>query len=62
MDGTAVRIVALRVEGAGASALVQVAETLVKRHTLESEFLAVMLLPQLLLIAAAGILIWLQSL
>ena len=58
IDGVPVRIAALRVEGAGGSALVQVAETLVKRHTLTSEILAAMLLPQLLLIATAGILIW----
>jgi len=58
IDDVPVRIAALRVNGAGGSALVQVAETLVKRHSLESEILAVMLLPQLLLIATAGVLIW----
>ncbi|MBI3529311.1 MAG: sensor histidine kinase N-terminal domain-containing protein [Betaproteobacteria bacterium] len=58
IDGVPVRIAALRVEGVGGSALVQVAETLVKRRTLTSEILAVMLLPQLLLIGMAGILIW----
>lgn len=36
----------------------QVAETLVKRHTLVGEILAVMVLPQLLLIGRAGGLIW----
>ena len=58
MDGVPVRIAALHVEGTGGSAQVQVAETLVKRHTLTSEILAVMLLPQLLLIGTAGVLIW----
>ncbi len=58
MDGVPVRIAALRVEGDGGSAQVQVAETLIKRHTLASEILAVMLLPQLLLIGTAGVLIW----
>ena len=58
MDGVPVRIAALRVEGVGGSAQVQVAETLVKRRTLTSEILAVMLLPQLLLIGMAGVLIW----
>ncbi|HEX9452348.1 MAG TPA: sensor histidine kinase N-terminal domain-containing protein [Burkholderiales bacterium] len=58
IDGISVRIAALRVSGTGGSALVQVAETLVKREALMSEILAVMLLPQLLLIAMAGILIW----
>jgi two-component system sensor histidine kinase TctE len=58
IDGAPVRIAALRVEGAGGSALVQVAETLVKRRTLAREILAVMLLPQLLLIATVGALIW----
>jgi two-component system, OmpR family, sensor histidine kinase TctE len=58
IDGAPVRIAALRVTGKGGSALVQVAETMVKRETLTSEILAVMLLPQLLLIATAGALIW----
>jgi two-component system sensor histidine kinase TctE len=58
MDGVPVRIAALRVEEAGGSAQVQVAETLVKRHTLTSEILAAMLLPQLLLIGTACALIW----
>jgi two-component system sensor histidine kinase TctE len=58
IDGAPVRIAALRVKGTGGSALVQVAETVVKRDTLTSEILAVMLLPQLLLIATAGALIW----
>ncbi len=58
IDGAPVRIAALRVKGTSGSALVQVAETLVKRDTLTSEILAVMLLPQLLLIATAGGLIW----
>ena len=58
IDGNPVRVAALRVEGNGASAQVQVAETLVKRRTLASEILAVMLLPQLLLIGTAGVLIW----
>ena len=58
MDGAPVRIAALRVEGVGGSAIVQIAETLVKRDRLTSEILAVMLLPQLLLIATAGVLIW----
>jgi two-component system sensor histidine kinase TctE len=57
-DGASVRIVALRVVGSGGSAQVQVAETLVKRHTLTNEILAVMLLSQLLLIGTAGALIW----
>ena len=42
IDGAPVRIAALRVRGTGRSALVQVAETLVKRDTLTSEILAVM--------------------
>jgi two-component system sensor histidine kinase TctE len=58
IDGVPVRIAALRVEGAGGSVQVQVAETLVKRHTLTSEILAAMLLPQLLLIGTASSLIW----
>jgi len=58
IDGSPVRIAALRVWGNGGSALVQVAETLVKRHKLTSEILALMLLPQLLLIGTAGVLIW----
>ncbi len=53
-----VRIAALRVDGTDGNALVQVAETLIKRHTLTSEILAVMLVPQLLLIVTAGALIW----
>ena len=53
-----VRIAALRVDGTHGSALVQVAETLIKRHTLTGEILAVMLVPQLLLIGTAGALIW----
>jgi two-component system, OmpR family, sensor histidine kinase TctE len=58
MDGVPVRIVALRVHEKDGNAQVQVAETLVKRNTLASEILAVMLLPQLLLIGMAGVLIW----
>jgi two-component system, OmpR family, sensor histidine kinase TctE len=58
IEGNPVRVAALRVEGSGASAQVLVAETLVKRGTLASEILAVMLLPQLLLIGMAGVLIW----
>lgn len=58
IDNVPVRIAALRVDGTDGSALVQVAETLIKRHTLTSEILAVMLLPQLLLIGTAGALIW----
>jgi signal transduction histidine kinase len=53
-----VRVVTLQVEGDGGHALVRVAETLNKRRTLTSEILAAMLLPQLLLIASAGALIW----
>ena len=56
--GSPVRVAALRVQGKGGSALVQVAETLVKRRKLTSEILAVMLLPQLILIGGAGVLIW----
>ncbi len=55
--GEPVRVAALRVEDQ-AGALVEVAETLNKRRTLTSEILAAMLLPQLLLIAAAAVLIW----
>ena len=58
IDGVPVRIAALRVEEAGVGAQVLVAETLIKRRTLASEMLAVMLLPQLLLIGLAGVLIW----
>ena len=58
IDGVPVRIAALRVEEAGVGAQVLVAETLIKRRTLASEILAVMLLPQLLLIGLAGVLIW----
>jgi two-component system sensor histidine kinase TctE len=57
-DGAPVRIAALRVEQPGGSVWVQVAETLIKRHTLTREILAAMLLPQLLFIGAAGALIW----
>jgi two-component system sensor histidine kinase TctE len=56
--GSPIRIAALRVQGKGGSALVQVAETLIKRRKLTSEILAVMLLPQLILIGTAGVLIW----
>lgn len=58
IDGVPVRIAALRVEEAGVGAQVLVAETLIKRRTLASEMLVVMLLPQLLLIGLAGVLIW----
>ncbi len=58
IDGIPVRAVALRVEGNGGNALVQVAETLIKRRTLTSEILAAMLLPQLLLIVSVGFLVW----
>lgn len=58
LDDNPVRIAALRVQGTAASAQVQIAETLVKRRTLARKILAVMLLPQLLLIATAGALIW----
>lgn len=58
IDGAPVRVAALRVQENGGSALVQVAETLIKRHKLTSEILALMLLPQLILIGTAGVLIW----
>lgn len=58
IDNVPVRIAALSVDDTDGSALVQVAETLIKRHTLTSEILAVMLVPQLLLIGTAGALIW----
>ncbi len=58
LDEAGVRMATLRVQGDGGYAFVRVAETLIKRRTLTSEILAAMLLPQLLLIASVGVLIW----
>ena len=54
-DGRAVRIASLR---GPAGALVQVAETRVKRRRLTEELLLGFALPQVALIAAAGLLLW----
>ena len=60
--GSPVRVAALRANVTGASAdepvLVMVAETLNKRRTLANEVLLGMLLPELLLIALIGGLVW----
>lgn len=59
--GSQVRVVALRVPLTGVSgqfALIQVAETLVKRHELVEEWLLNMVLPQLLLIVLAAVTVW----
>ncbi|MGZ8967451.1 MAG: sensor histidine kinase N-terminal domain-containing protein, partial [Gallionella sp.] len=59
--GSQVRVVALRVplpNEAGQFALIQVAETLVKRHELVEEWLLNMVLPQLLLIGLAAAAVW----
>jgi two-component system sensor histidine kinase TctE len=58
LDDAGVRMATLRVQGDDGHAFVRVAETLIKRRTLTSEILAAMLLPQLLLIASVGVLIW----
>lgn len=56
LDGRAVRVVELRLPHAG-DAAVRVAETRVKRDALAREILLSVLLPQVLLIAAAGLLV-----
>lgn len=59
--GSQVRVVALRVPLPGVNgqfALIQVAETLVKRHDLVEEWLLNMVLPQLLLIVLAAATVW----
>ena len=55
VDGRTVRIASLRAPG---GALVQVAETRVKRERLTEELLLGFALPQVVLIAAAGLLLW----
>jgi two-component system sensor histidine kinase TctE len=57
--GVPVRIAQIRGTGPGDPAFtVQVAETLVKRHMLANEILIGVILPQLLLIAIAGLVLW----
>jgi two-component system sensor histidine kinase TctE len=59
--GARVRVVALSVPLPGMTgqfALIQVAETLVKRHELVEEWLLNMVLPQLLLIVLAAVTVW----
>lgn len=60
VDGVPVRVAAAWVpmEGGGAPVLVQVAETLNRRHTLALEILAHAIVPQLLLIALATAAVW----
>lgn len=59
--GSQVRVVALRVPLPGVTGqfvLIQVAETLVKRHELVEEWLLNMVLPQLLIIVLAAVTVW----
>jgi two-component system sensor histidine kinase TctE len=59
LRGQPVRIAQLRSSDNGmASVVVQVAETRVKRHRLANEILIGVILPQLLLIAIAGAVLW----
>ena len=57
LGGVPIRAVQLRTDGA-ASVTVQVAETRVKRQTLANEIMVGVILPQLLLIAIVGIVLW----
>lgn len=56
LDGKPIRVVQLQSDGA--SALVRVAETRVKRHALADEIMVGVILPQLLLIVIAGLVLW----
>jgi len=56
--GAPVRIAQLRGDHGGMAFTVQVAETLAKRHMLANEILIGVILPQLLLIAIAGLVLW----
>ena len=56
MDGEAVRVVELRLQGNGA--VVRVAETQAKRNELAREILLSVVLPQVLLILIAGAVVW----
>jgi two-component system sensor histidine kinase TctE len=62
LHGDRVRVALLRTgsgaEAFGPPAVVQVAETLVKRHALAREIFIDVILPQLLLILIAGLLVW----
>jgi two-component system sensor histidine kinase TctE len=60
IDGRPVRVVALELDSAqfGEPVVVAVAETMTKRHRLASEILLGVLLPQVVLIGAAGLTIW----
>lgn len=60
MGGGSVRVVAVRLPTgvAGDEVTVQVAETLIKRHTLARQILLALILPQGVLLIAAGLLIW----
>jgi two-component system sensor histidine kinase TctE len=62
LHGDRVRVALLRTgkgaEAFGPPAVVQVAETLVKRHALAQEIFIDVILPQLLLILIAGLLVW----
>jgi len=61
LRGAPIRIAQLRTESADpnqAPVIVQVAETLVKRHALANEILIDAILPQLLLITIAGAVLW----
>jgi len=56
--GKSVRVAQLRANHGNAPFTIQVAETLVKRHMLANEMLIGVILPQLLLIAIAGGVLW----
>jgi Signal transduction histidine kinase len=57
LDGAPIRVVQLRAPAAE-GVVVQVSETLVKRHALANAIMVGVILPQLLLIVIAGILLW----
>ncbi|HKP65516.1 MAG TPA: sensor histidine kinase N-terminal domain-containing protein, partial [Casimicrobiaceae bacterium] len=56
--GQSVRVAQIRANHGNAPFTIQVAETLVKRHMLANEMLIGVILPQLLLIAIAGGVLW----
>ena len=60
MDGATVRgvVIRLRVTGATQDVRIAVAETLQKRQFLAREILAIVLLPQFVLLACTGLLVW----
>ena len=57
LGGAPIRAVQLRTDG-GAPVTVQVAETRVKRQALANEIMVGVILPQLLLIAIVGVVLW----